>query len=84
MPKTTQRQSYKFMSLSQRRNQVLKMIRKYRSRGAACFEVAEALGWPMHSVSGRMTELKQMGMLRPTTRVLNPASGVFSQRWSGV
>lgn len=34
-----------------------------------CKEIAQRLGKPMHKVSGRLTELKALGMVAPTDEV---------------
>lgn len=49
--------------LSKRRKEVLEVILEKGGGRAASFQVAEWLGLPLHSVSGRITELNNMGYL---------------------
>src|SRR2546427_12264654 len=47
--------------LGERQNEVYKFI--LENNGAAGFEIAEFLHLPLHSISGRVTELHQMGRI---------------------
>ena len=47
--------------LGERQNDVYQFI--LENNGAAAFEIAEFLHLPLHSISGRVTELHQMGRI---------------------
>ena len=60
-------------SLSTRRLKVLQAIK--RNRGATLFELVGLLGWPINCISGRVTELKQKGLVMDSgRRKINPLS----------
>lgn len=70
-------------TLPDRRAEVLAYIAS-RPEGAASFEIAEALHWPINCVSGRVTELFDSGLIRDSSRVVNPHSGKKAIRWTKV
>ena len=62
-------------SLPEKRQQVYSVIAS-RPEGMALFEVAKALRWPVHCVSGRITELREAGYIEDSgKRRVNPDSG---------
>jgi hypothetical protein len=68
-------------TLPERRAAVLRVIRKY-PKGVALFQIADELGWTINRVSGRVTELCEMGFVKDlNSRVLNPKSGKQCIAW---
>ena len=67
------------VKLSNLQNKVYKPITK---RGKTTAEVAYLLGLPMHSVSGRITELKDLRLIGDSNnKRVNPASGKEITVW---
>jgi DNA-binding MarR family transcriptional regulator len=61
-------------SISGKRAAVLEVIKS--REGATMFEVAQALGWPINRVSGRITELCDRELVEDSgERKINPLSG---------
>lgn len=76
MTRDTQRKAWEELqpTIGAKRQAVLTVIR--RRKGAALFEIADHLGWPINRVSGRVTELTKLNLVRDSgRRVVNPASG---------
>lgn len=76
MSTDTQRQAYQDLqeNVSGRRAEVLREITN--SKGLGLWEISEKLGWPINSVSGRVTELVKLGHVFDSgLRGLNPHSG---------
>jgi len=68
-------------SLPRKRQEVYSVIAS-RSEGMALFEVAKALRWPVHCVSGRITELSEAGYIEDSgKRRDNPDSGKAAIVW---
>lgn len=68
-------------SLSDRRSTVLQEIRKH-PKGVPLFQIAKNLGWTINRVSGRVTELCTLGLIRDSElRVVNPSSGKQCIAW---
>lgn len=57
------------VSKTESREQVMYVLLHYGA--STCKEIAQKLGKPMHYVSGRITELKKLGMVEPTGIVRN-------------
>ena len=68
--------------LPDKRSLVYRVIRACTPPGAALFQVASVLGWPVHCVSGRITELAHIGYIRDSgKRQMNPATGRRAVIW---
>lgn len=80
----TQRASWRtIQDLSEKRAKVLSVISQ--TNGIALWEIAEKLGWPINCVSGRVTELQDLGLVRDSgKRGTNPHSGKKAILWLGV
>lgn len=60
---------------------VLSLIKK-SSNGLALFQISKFLQWPINRVSGRVTELKNFGLIVDSgNRVVNPESGKKAIVW---
>lgn len=68
-------------SLSEKRLMVLREIKR-NSMGIALFQISENLRWPINRVSGRVTELYELGYIRDSgSRAINPRSGKQCIKW---
>lgn len=52
-------------TMALRRAEVLALIKAIGRNGMTCKEVARVMGVEMHAVSGRISELKRDGLIRP-------------------
>jgi hypothetical protein len=66
-------------TLGARQAAVLRVIRD--GRGATCAEVAEHLTLPMHSISGRIVELRKQGRIHDTGQRRAGPSGRLGTVW---
>lgn len=57
----TQLESYEQLNLGRRQREVLSLLERCNLSGQ---EIAECLGLPLHSVSGRVTELVRRGKVQ--------------------
>lgn len=71
-------------ALSHRRKLVYEVISRYNI-GVPLFIIQQKLGWPINCVSGRVTELRKLGLIedRGQTEV-NPATGKRAIAWFAV
>lgn len=79
----TQRESWEKTQerLGDKQARVLQVIRDSRF-GRTLFEVANVLGWPVNSVSGRVTELRKLGMVYDSRdRRINPETNKKAIVW---
>jgi predicted transcriptional regulator len=61
-------------SLPESRRSVLRVIENAGDHGITTFDTAEKLGWPINQVSGRITELNQVGIVTDSgRRGVNPS-----------
>lgn len=66
--------------LPRNRAAVLAVIERFG--GAPLWKVAAELGWPVHWVSGRITELRRLGLVSDSgSRRANPATGKSAVVW---
>jgi predicted transcriptional regulator len=66
-------------TLGARQAAVLRVIRE--QRGATCSEIARTLALPMHSCSGRLTELRMLGKIHDTGQKRAGPSGRLGTVW---
>jgi len=68
--KDTQRVSWEWTlsRLGARQRTVAQVVSKEGSEGLTVYEVAEALKWPINSVSGRLSELERSGIIHDSGR----------------
>lgn len=83
MPET-QFESYKKLwpTIGRKQREVLSVIQRSPC-GLALFEISESLGWPLHCVSGRVTELKDVGLVQDSgKREYNRKTDRYATVWS--
>lgn len=86
MKPDTQLQSYDEIknSLSERRASILELIQSSQN-GLPLFEIVKLSGLPINSVSGRITELNDLGMIKDSgSRSVNPETGKKAIVWQSV
>lgn len=82
----TQIEAYQSLKpfLSNRRKLVYAVISGY-DIGIALFEIQQKLGWPINCVSGRVTELRKLGLIEDRGQtVINPITGKRAIAWFAV
>lgn len=83
---STQIEAYQSLrpALSHRRKLVYEVISKYNI-GLGLFEIQQKLGWPINCVSGRVTELRKLGLIEDRGQtVINPVTGKRAIAWFAV
>jgi hypothetical protein len=69
------------LTIGSKRQVVLNIIDN-KPNGATLFQIADILDWPINRVSGRVTELKDMGKIIDSgERLVNPNSGKKAIVW---
>lgn len=67
--------------LPESRWKVWEAIDRYGEFGVTTFTVADVLGWPINCVSGRITELTKLGMIKDSGRRGENPSGKKAVLW---
>lgn len=67
-----------------KRQQVFKTLKKFKF-GATAFQIAKHLNWPLHCVSGRLSELNlDQKIFKTSKRLINPKTKVFCIVWQAL
>jgi hypothetical protein len=69
-------------TISKRHREIMTVFKKHQTVGLTLFELQKILGWPINSISGRITELKTKGYLEASDRCRrNPATNKSATVW---
>jgi DNA-binding MarR family transcriptional regulator len=69
-----------YPKLGEKQKDVLRVIRRH-PRGIALFELPDQLGWPINSISGRITELSEKKLIEICGEKVNPHTGRKAKLW---
>lgn len=66
--------------LAKKHKEVMRVLRNY-PHGVALFELPDVMGWPVHVISPRISELCKKGMVEAIGKKVNPHTGRKSTIW---
>lgn len=71
-------------SLPEKRSEILRLIEKRIQYGATLFELVRVAERPINEISGRVTELAAMGLIKDKGRRINPKTNKAATVWVAV